>query len=234
MAIKKKSFFQKKVKKRKHNKFFSYNNEDRADRDFLYKNFEKSNSYNTNFTRSKFTYVNFFKSTMKYCGFNGALFIGSEFKNANLRGSRFKGAVFKDVIFINTKLDKAVFTGALFENVIFVGSNIGQARGLLKNTPGITIYTTMPNIELSSQLKQAIGDAIKNPYIKESEVLQFNKKQRLNNINIQRLLEIYSENQLLMGLRLAKDNINKKFYTLSYIVKFFSKEAVISETSNQR
>lgn len=41
MSINRKGFFQKKVKKQKYNKFFSYNNKIRTDREFIYKNFEK-------------------------------------------------------------------------------------------------------------------------------------------------------------------------------------------------
>lgn len=76
IAIRKRSFFKKNVRKTKHNKFFSYKNEERSKRNFKYKNFEKSNSYNTRFTASNFNFVNFKKAIMKYCDFNGADFEG--------------------------------------------------------------------------------------------------------------------------------------------------------------
>lgn len=231
MVIKKRRFFKKKVKKRKYNKFFSYKNNGREDRNFLYKNFEKSNSYNVRFTRSNFSYVNFYKSIMKYCGFNDATFVGSEFKHANLRGSRFKGATFKDVVFIDTKLDKAVFSGASFEDVYFIGTSVRRARGLPVNTPGITVLNEMPKLEISDQLKGAISNAVRNPFIMESEVLVLKKKKRINTINIERLLKEFSEEQLIIGLELAKAKVNKKFHTLSYITSFIKKELTVHQVT---
>jgi len=231
LVNKKKRFFKKKLKKQKYNKFFSYKNDCREDRNFLYKNFEKSNSYNVRFTRSNFSYVNFYKSIMKYCGFNGASFVGSEFKQANLRGSEFKGATFKDVVFIDTKLDKAVFSGTVFENVYFIGTSVRRARGLPENTPGITVLKAMPSLDLSDALKTAISNAVRNPYIKESEVLMLKKKQRINTINIERLLKDYSEEQVIIGLGLAKVKIDKKFHTLSYITSFIKKELTSFHTA---
>lgn len=231
MVNKKRRFFKKKIKKRKYNKFFSYKNDVREDRNFLYKNFEKSNSYNARFTRSNFSYVNFYKSIMKYCGFNGASFVGSEFKSANLRGSCFKGATFKDVIFIDTKLDKAIFLGASFENVYFIGTSVRRARGLPENTQGITILNALPSLELSKELKSAVSDAVRNQFIKESEVLVLRKKQRINTINLELLLKEYSEEQLIVGLGLAKLKINKNFHTLSYIKSFIKKELTALQTT---
>lgn len=64
-----KKYRKKKVKK--YNKFFSYKNADRAKRNFSYKDFGYSESYNTKFTGSLFYGNNFYRATMKYCGFNG-------------------------------------------------------------------------------------------------------------------------------------------------------------------
>lgn len=236
MAKKKKRFFRKKKKQSKHNKFFSYNNEERIKRNFLYKDFSRSNSYNTRFTCSNFSYVNFYKSTMKYCGFNGGTFVGTEFKNANLRGSKFKGAFFKDVLFYYSKLDKVSFQNAKFENVIFVGTSIKNARGIKKSTPGITFFDTNPNIHVIGDVKKVIYEALENKYIKNSEVLCFRKKHKLNTVNILRLHQKFTEHTLILGLKKAKEKINKQFHTLSYLVAFIEREVdfKISEKNLQK
>ena len=233
MSINRKGFFQKKVKKQKYNKFFSYNNKIRTDREFIYKNFEKSNSYNTRFTRSAFKYTNFYKVIMKYCGFNGALFIGSEFKNANLKGSRFKSAKFKDVIFLNTKLDKTDFTRATFENVFFVNTSLKSARGINADTVGLTLLNSLPTLELSNELEDSILKALNNEKIKNSQTLMFNKKKRYNTLNIMKLLNIFTEEEIILGLDIATRKVYKNFYTLSYLVSFLKREFQTKTGSNE-
>lgn len=214
----------KKVKEPRRNKFFSYKGEERTDRNFLYKDFNKSDSIHSRFTRSNFSFVNFNKASMKYCGFNGATFVGSEFKHAKLTGSRFNGAVFKDTLFYHTKLERASFHGATFDNVIFFGTSIRNVRGLSPDTPGIRIIITPPKLELSKDLKEAIDLALCNVHIKESETLRFRKQQRDNTINLMLLQERFAEADLIHGLKIARNKINKGFHTLSYLIGFIKRE----------
>lgn len=193
-----------KIKKREYNKFFSYKNTERKHRNFMYKNFHKSKSYNTRFTGSDFSFANFSKSTMKYCGFNGCTFNGTEFKNSNLRGCRFKGAQFNSVYFINTSIKKCY--------------------GISKETPGIIFINNHPsNHKISSNLYNTILDCNKNNHIYNSETLIFHKKKRLNYVNITRLLTKFSEEQIIKGLQIAADSIKNDFFTLSYLIKIIDK-----------
>lgn len=220
MVIKKRRYFKRKIKKVKHNKLFSYKNEERRNRDFTYKNFAKSDSYNSIFTLSNFSFVNFDQVSMKYCGFNGALFCGSEFKNSNLRGSRFIGAVFKDTIFYNTKLHNVNFKNAKFENVIFISTSVRESKFISNSTPGITFYNSVPEIGMKLEFKEAIDCTNNNIYIKKSEILFYKKAKKLNSINIIRLLNEFSESELTEGLIAASKEINKDFFTLSYLTKY--------------
>lgn len=209
-------------KKRKYNKFFSYNNKVRNHSNFMYKNFSKSNSYNTRFTYSNFSFANFYKSTMKYCGFNGCTFNGTEFKNSNLSGSRFKGAKFNDVVFFNTKLSKVDFKDAEFNNVYFVNSSIRKCKNISKETPGIIIINSnspRQKLNLSPELYNAITNSTKNKFIYDSETLIYHKNKKLNYINIIRLLKRFDENQIIKGLLFATENIKNNFFTLSYLIK---------------
>ena len=223
MSIRKKRFFKKKIKKIKKNKFFSYKNENRIKRNFTYKNFAKSDSYNTRFTSSNFSFVNFEKATMKYCGFNGAVFNGTEFKNSNFRGSRFIGAEFKNVIFYNTKLDKANFKNATFENVMFISTSLKYVKGINENIQGIQIIKSAPKVDINNDLEKVVNQAQKNTYIKNSQTLRFKKKDKINFINIKRLQDEFNEDELLLGLSEAKELINNDFYTLSYLSKIIRK-----------
>lgn len=209
-----------KKKTPKHNKFLSYNNQDRNDRNFTYKNFEHSNSYKTSFTRSNFSFCNFKRATMKYCGFNGAYFEGAEFKHSNLRGCRFYGATFKNVVFYHTKLDKVGFKGATFDNVIFIGSSIKNARGIKSDMTGIEVLNTPINVKLHDELLQVIMETGNNNHIANSEVLVFKKGKKLNTFNITKLLERFSDKELREGLLKANEMIKNDFYTLSYLFKF--------------
>ena len=221
--VTKKARFLPKRRVRKYNKFFSYKNENREGRNFRYKNFGRSNSYNTRFTRSDFTFVNFEKAIMKYCGFNGATFHGAEFKNTNLKGSRFKGSSFRDTIFYHTNLAKTDFSGAVFENVVFIGTNVRNIQGISQTASGISVHSSIPAVQLTDNLRAALFGTKRNAYIVRSGVLCLDRGDQLFLVNIKRLLDRFTEDELTTGLKLATQQIRTNFYTLSYLIAFFDR-----------
>ena len=74
------------------NAVFCYNNKDRSNSKFMYKNFEETDSYHTNFQNADFSFVSFRNAHIKYCDFLGACFTKTEFYGTNLRGSSFISA----------------------------------------------------------------------------------------------------------------------------------------------
>ena len=92
--------------KGKNRAIFSYNNVDRNESNFMYKDFEKTRSYHSSFVGAKFTGTSFRAAHMKYCNFSTYVFQDSDFVGTNLRGSVFSGAYFKDCIFVASVLDK--------------------------------------------------------------------------------------------------------------------------------
>lgn len=248
-----------KKKIKKYNKFFSYNCVERKDRNFSYKDFSYSNSYNTRFTNSIFYGNNFYKATMKYCGFNGCRFSFIEFKSANFRGCRFKGAQFENVIFENCNLSNTHFQGATFKNVYFTNTSLKSARGI----KDIYLLTRINNhnlkLSLSSEMLEAINECKANPYIVSSGTIFYKKKGRLSNaqkraekslskqerkclqrkrqeelllhpkqltlhkVNLVRLLDNYTENEIAKGLHLAAISIDKDFSSLSYFIPYIKK-----------
>jgi hypothetical protein len=198
---------------------FNYNNIEKKDKNFMYKNLERSNCYNCDFSGSIFDFVSFrgahFKSTNFFkCSFKYAEFIGT-----NLKDSDFRSTVFENAIFDSVKLDDANFRDAKFINTVFLSTDISKAKNLTVNTPGIRIFEEMPKLEISEELRAAVLEAMENQYIKKSRVLD-TKDGGLNTLNIMLLLENFSEGRIIEGLKLIVEKIDREFYTLSYIVKF--------------
>lgn len=198
---------------------FNYNNIEKKDKNFMYKNLERSNCYNCDFSGSVFDFVSFrgahFKSTNFFkCSFKYAEFIGT-----NLKDSEFRSAVFENAVFDSAKLEGANFKDAKFINTVFLATDISKAKNLTANTPGIRIFEEMPKIEISEELRAAVLEAMQNQYIKKARVLD-TKDGGLNTLNIMLLLESFEEETIIKGLKLIVDKIDREFYTLSYIIKF--------------
>jgi uncharacterized protein YjbI with pentapeptide repeats len=198
---------------------FNYNNIEKKDKNFMYKNLERSNCYNCDFSGSNFDYVSFrgahFKSTNFFkCSFKWAEFIGT-----NLKDSDFKNAVFENTVFDSVKLEGANFKDAKFINTIFLTTDVTNVRNLNTSNPGIRIYDEMPQLEISENLRNAVFNTFKNKCIKAAKVLD-TKDGGLNYLNIMILLENFEEETLINGLNLISSQLDKDFYTLSYIIKF--------------
>lgn len=198
---------------------FNYNNIEKKDKNFMYKNLERSNCYNCDFSGSVFDYVSFrgahFKSTNFFkCSFKYAEFIGT-----NLKDSEFRSAVFENAVFDSVKLEGANFKDAMFINTVFLSTDISKAKNLTLNTPGIRIFEEMPKLEISEELRGAVIGAMENQYIKKSRVLD-TKDGGLNMLNIMLLLENFDEQTIITGLNSIVTKLDRDFYTLSYIIKF--------------
>ncbi|MBS6089734.1 pentapeptide repeat-containing protein [Clostridium perfringens] len=206
-----KSFFKKKRKQKyPRNKFFTYTNEDRSGKNFNFKDFRNSTSYNSKFNRALFYGTYFNKTTMKFCGFNGAFFYSITFENCNFKGSRFRGAVFENCYFKNCKLDKCDFKNAKFSNVFLEGTSIKKT----KNFPKSNTKFEIPKI---------LTDKFNNEIInrKYKKVL----RESLTKSNLNRLLSQFSEEEILNGL----DYINEKeinYISFSHITKFIERSVI--------
>lgn len=210
-----------KNKKKNYNKFFSYVCQDRRNKNFSYKNFSYSKSYNTNFTRSRFMGNNFYKAHMKYCGFNGCIFEFVHFRSVNFRGCRFKGARFENVVFDSCSLAKANFSEAVFKNVYFVNTGIRYARNL--NVEDINIVTGKKiDINLGNELQETVSACAKNKYILKSKTI-ISTEGQINMLSIKILFDVYEETVIVNALRMAIEGINKDFSSLSYFVPYLER-----------
>lgn len=198
---------------------FNYNNIEKKAKNFMYKNLERSNCYNCDFSGSVFDFVSFrgahFKSTNFFrCSFKYAEFIGTQLKDSD-----FKSAVFENAVFDSVKLDGTNFKDAKFINTIFLSTDMNKAKNLDMNTPGIRIFEEMPKLEISEELRTAILTAMENKYVKKARVLD-TKDGGLNTLNIMLLLENFTEETIITGLKLIVTKLDREFFTLSYIIKF--------------
>ena len=208
-------------KKRKFNKFFSYIGQDRSDRNFSYKDFSYSESYNTKFTRSLFMGTDFHRAHIKYCGFNGCIFKFVEFKSVNFRGCRFMGATFENVVFDSCSLSKSHFNGAIFKNVYFVNTATKEVSGL--NLDNIKILNEKKmELELEKDLQETIKECEKNEYIVKSKTI-ISRGGKINKLPIKRLLDAYEEKVIINALQMAIKRIDKEFSSLSYFVPYLER-----------
>lgn len=201
---------------------FNYNNIEKKDKNFMYKNLRRSNCYNCNFSNSNFNFASFRGAHFKSCDFSKCTFTWAELIGTNLKGSNFKGAKFENTVFDSVNLDGVDFKNAEFKNTIFLATDMEKAKNLNANDPEIKVFDKMPNIELSEELRNAVINSMQNKYVKESRVLD-TKDGSLNLLNIMILLENFNEETLINGLNIIERELDKDFCTLSYIIKFIEK-----------
>lgn len=199
----------------------NYKNTEKLNKNFMYKDLRRSHCYDCDFSGSNFDFTSFRGAHFKSCNFYGASFRAAEFVGSNLKKSRFKKARFEDVIFEGANLDGVDFQGAVFKNTIFVGTDVTKAKNLNTISVNIKIYDEMPELEISEGLTIAITELMENKYVKASRVLD-TKEGKINTLSVMRLLQQFSEEQLIKGFTILKDKINNDFCTLSYIIKFLA------------
>jgi len=199
---------------------FIYNNIEKKGKNFMYKNLERSNCYNCDFSKSSFDYVNFRGAHFKLCNFFKCSFKWAEFIGTNLKGSDLKNTTFENAIFDSVNLDAANFKDAEFKNTIFLSTDVTKAKNFDVNNSEIKIYSEIPELKISEQLEAATLNVMKNKYVKDARVFD-TKDGGINVINLMILLENFDEETLIKGLNIIENELDCDFYTLSYIIKYF-------------
>ena len=197
---------------------FNYNNIEKKNKNFMYKNLKRSNCYNSDFSNSNFDYVSFRGAHFKSCTFFECTFRWAEFIGTNLKGSIFKNAKFENTIFDSVNLDGVNFKDAEFRNTIFLSTNVEKAKNLNLKDSNIKIFHEMPQLEISKDLEAAVKNIMKNEYVKKARVFD-TKEGNLNVLSLIILLDNFEESTLIKGLNLIEVELDRAFYTLSYIIK---------------
>lgn len=212
----------KKEKKYKPKFGLNLNNADKSYKNFMYQNLTKSNTFNCNFSESNFDYVCFRGAHFKSCKFNGSRFVRAEFIGSNLKGSTFIKAIFDNTIFEGARLADVDFKSATFNNTIFLETDLTGVKNLNIDDENIRIYKEMPSLEISSELKEALEYAMKSKHIKNSRTLD-TRDGSINNLSVIILLENFDEKDLIKGLKIIDQHIDREFYTLSFIISLINK-----------
>ena len=197
---------------------FNYNKIEKKNKNFMYKNLLRSKCYNSNFSNSNFDYASFRGAHFKACTFFGCTFKWAEFIGTNLKSSVFKNAIFENTVFDSVNLDGANFQDAKFKNTIFLSSNTEKAKNLNLEDLNIRIFHEMPQLEISEELEMAVKNIMKNDYVKKARVFD-TKDGDLNVLNLMILLDNFDETTLIKGLNIIEVQLDRDFYTLSYIIK---------------
>lgn len=197
---------------------FNYDNAEKTNKNFIYKNLKRSKCYNCNFSNSHFDFASLRGAHFKKCNFFRCSFKGAEFIGSNLKGCKLREAKFEDTIFEGANLDGANFEGAKFKNTIFVGCNIEKAKNFDVDNNNVRIFESMPELNISKELEKAVLSAMENEYIKKSRVLD-TKDGEINGIAMMILSEKFEYDRLLEGIHYIKYEIDREFHTLSYIIR---------------
>lgn len=197
-------------------------NTEKKSKNFMYQNLQRSKCFNTNFSNANFDYACFRGAHMKACTFDGCTFNRAEFIGSNLKESRFKGAHFENTVFEGTKLEDVDFKGATFKNTYFVASGVNQALNLDLSNSEIRVFEEMPVLDLSPELQTAIEKLMNNKFVKSARVLD-TKDKTMNTISVMILLEHFGEEGLIKGIEQIESQIDRDFYTLSYLIKMMEK-----------
>ena len=197
---------------------FYYDNAEKTNKNFIYKNLNRSNCYNCNFSNSNFDFASLRGAHFKKCNFFRCSFKGAEFIGSNLKGCKFREAKFEDTVFEGANLDGVNFEDAKFKNTIFVNCDVTKAKNISKDNKNIRIFDTMPEVEISDELEKLISNVMENEFIKKSRVFD-TKDGKINTLSLLILKEKFDESTLLEGLHYIRYEIDRDFYTLSYVIR---------------
>lgn len=197
---------------------FHYDNAQKTNKNFIYKNLKRSKCYNCDFSNSHFDYASLRGAHFKKCNFFRCSFKGAEFIGSNLKGCKFREAKFENTIFEGVNLDGTDFSEASFINTIFVGCDLTKTKTFNLENKGIRIFEKMPELEIDDELKEVMLSTMENEFIKKSRVFD-TKDGGINTLSLMILCEKFNREALIEGLHYIKFEVDREFHTLSYIIR---------------
>lgn len=197
---------------------FYYDNAEKTNKNFIYKNLRRSKCYNCNFSNSNFDYASLRGAHFKKCNFFRCSFKGSEFIGSNLKGCKFREAKFEDTVFEGANLDSVDFKDAKFKNTIFVNCDISKAKNINENDKNVRVFDSMPELDIDPDLEQLILKVMENEFIKKSRIFD-TKDGKINTLTLMILSEKFDKETLMEGLHYIRYEIDRDFHTLSYIIR---------------
>lgn len=206
------------VRKQNMEQGLKYNKIQKLNKNFMYQDLKRSNCYNSDFSGSNFDFTSLRGAHFKSCNFYGCTFKNAELIGSNLKKSKLKKAKFENTVFDSVNLEGVDFSGAQFKNTIFLSTDLSKAVNIKFKSSDVKIFDEMPKLDVSEKLEDSIKLAMQNEFVKKSRTLD-TKDGEINSISIMILLENFKEKQLIDGLLLISEKMDKEFWTLSYIIK---------------
>lgn len=206
------------VRKQNMEQGLKYNKIQKLNKNFMYQDLKRSNCYNSDFSGSNFDFTSLRGAHFKSCNFYGCTFKNAELIGSNLKKSKLKKAKFENTVFDSVNLEGVDFSGAQFKNTIFLSTDLSKAVNIKFKSSDVKIFDEMPKLDVSEKLEDSIKLVMQNEFVKKSRTLD-TKDGEINSISIMILLENFKEKQLIDGLLLISEKMDKEFWTLSYIIK---------------
>ena len=161
------------------------------------------------------------------------------FENCNLSNTHFQGATFKNVYFTNTSLKSARGIEDTNQLTRINNHNLKlslkpetlEALSECKANPYIVSSGTIfykKKRHLSNARKKAEKALSKQERKclqrkRQKELLLHPKQLMLHKVNLVRLLDNYTEDEIAKGLHLAAESIDKEFCSLSYFIPYIKR-----------
>ncbi|REC94240.1 pentapeptide repeat-containing protein [Kushneria indalinina] len=205
---------------------FSYVNHDVRERRFIYKNFNRSSSYRSNFSSSSFVGSSFVGVKFKFCSFYKA-----DFKDCLIRGTLFRKCNFQMATFTNCLMEENIFNGTKLESCKFVNCKIIGSPKIFQTVPEENFeHTEILNFYsnekiFSDALVQRVEQLRSHDYIRRSSVLH-RKKGKINALALKVLVEEFDADFLIKALSEVEGLVTREFYTLSYIQSILRKLSI--------
>lgn len=201
------------------NKAFSYNNHEVTERNFINKNFDKTSSFNSNFSQSKFTNTSFIGSSFKWCNLTSCIFDHSLFRGALFRGGSLQNTSFNNCIINACNLEKCNLDGVILNDCYVISSNSMLRRIEASHINNSKIFHTFPeHHEFNPQLIEVVQNLRMNDFVRRSSVLH-RKLNKVDTVTISYLLDRFEEDFLIEMLPTVCNKIERDFHTVSYIDK---------------
>lgn len=154
---------------------YSYKCKDASRANFLNKNFNKTESYNSNFAESIFENTSLIGTKFKFCNLNMVIF-----KNCLIQGTLFRKCPmaevkFQNCIVISTEFDRISQKTILFEDSVISSTKLGAEVAItnLRNSEVIEGY--YDESLFSTELLDTIEKLRNNQHINRSSVLHRKK-----------------------------------------------------------
>ena len=207
----------------KNSKRYSYVNHDSRQSKFIHKDFNKTESYHSNFSGVVFQTTSFIATKLKFCSLYEATFDSCCLRGTLFRGCNLQNATFKNSIISATIFEKCKLKGCRFENCKIISST--KIKRLLHEDCFVDteFFDTYPDEAVFNLALISTTEGLRaNDFIRRSSVLH-RKKGKIDTVSLKVLIEIFGEEFLISHLEELPKMISNEFHTLSYIIKILLK-----------